>query len=216
MLTVIACLLGIAVVVLTDEVLWRKKIIKGENQRKFVHIIGFSFIAFWPWLMSWQTLRFLSILMLMFALLNRHTKTLHYLGRVRRQSYGDIFFALAVIFCATYTDQKLFFTLSILMVSLADGFAAVVGANYGKHWKYKILGQSKTLVGTMTFWLVALFVLALGLLTGPALIIFPDYAYLLIFLPPLLSIVENISPVGADNLSLPIVTMLALHLAHGA
>jgi dolichol kinase len=213
MLALFSFMLAILIILVIAEVLWRRKILRGENQRKFVHISIFTLTAFMPWFISWQSIQIIAVLMLLADLTNRHLKKLHYLGDVKRIDYGDILMPLAIIACTLMTTNKIFFALAILQVSLADGFAAVIGERYGKYWQYKILRQKKTVIGTMAFWFVSLCIIGFGIL-APHILSFPIYALLIIFLPPLLTLIENISVFGFDNLTLPIATLLIIKLAY--
>lgn len=213
MLAIIACLLGVLAILLTAEVLWRQKILIGENERKFVHIFVGTFAAFWPWIISWQAIQLIGIAMLAATLLNRHRITFNYSAGLRKDGYGDILLAAAIVLCASLTREPLFYTLAILHLSLADGFAAVVGVNFGKYWRYKIFRQAKTVLGTMTFWFVSLCILSVGTLFAYDLVSFQHYLLLILFLPPLLALVENISIRGFDNIMVPMIALLALTVA---
>lgn len=214
MLAVLVCLVGVGIVVLAGEVLRRKKILKGENQRKFVHILAGGFIAFWPWLISWQAIQLLGLAMLLVVGYNHFRyKKLYFMDGPHRRGYGDIFLALAVTLCAQLTASKIFFALAIMQVALADGLAAIIGSEFGKKWGYKVFGHKKTVIGTMTFWLVSLCVLGFGLLIFDTAISFNNYFYILLLLPPVLSLLENAAILGLDNIVLPIVAILALRAA---
>jgi dolichol kinase len=213
MFTIALSLIMVAAVLLVDEFLWRRKIIHGELKRKLVHITVTAFVAFWPWLMSWKAIQLIGIAMVVVLLINRKVKVLHYLGGIRQQTYGDVFLALSITTAALITDQKVFFAIAMLHIALADGLAAIIGTKFGGKWKYKIFGQIKTLVGSMTFWVVSILILGSGLLVAHDLISFNNYALLLIFLPPILTAVENLAVLGTDNLAIPIVTILALQIA---
>jgi dolichol kinase len=213
MLAVIFCLLGVLVILLVNEVLWRKKALHGELKRKFVHILTIIFVAFWPWLISWKAIQLIGIAMVLVLLVNRQSKTLHYLGSIRQKTYGDVFLALSITACALITDEKIFFAIAMLHVALADGLAAVIGTKFGGKWKYKVFHQTKSVVGTMTFWLMSVFILGTGLPLANSLIAFDHYALLLILLPPTLALVENVAGFGLDNLAVPIVVILALQAA---
>jgi len=213
MLKVILSLLAVAAVLLVNEYLWRRKILHGELKRKFVHIVVTSFVAFWPWLMSWKAIQLLGIAMVLILLLNRQFKALHYLGNIRQRTYGEIFLALAVTTTALLTDNKVFFAIAILHVALADGFAAIIGTKFGGNWKYKIFNQTKTLIGTMTFWIISLCILGGGLLFVSGVIPFSHYQVLLILLPPILTAIENIAVFGLDNLAIPVAVVIALQKA---
>jgi phytol kinase len=212
MLAVILSLLAVFVVLLIDELLWRKKIIHGELKRKLVHIAVTSFVAFWPWIMDWKAIQLVGIAMVLVLLVNRQVKVLHYLGGIRQQTFGDVFLALSITTTALVTNESLFFAIAMLQVAFADGFAAIIGTKYGRNWAYKIFGQTKTVIGTMTFWTVSLCILGIGLLFAHDLIPFSHYIALLIILPPILTLTENIAVLGIDNLAIPIVTVAVLQM----
>jgi phytol kinase len=213
MLAVILSLFGVLAVLLLDEFLWRKKIIHGELKRKLVHITVTAFVAFWPWIMSWKAIQLIGIAMVLVLLVNRQIKILHYLGGIRQQTYGDVFLALAITTTALLTDVKIFFAVAMLNVALADGLAAIIGTKFGANWKYKVFGQTKSVIGSMTFWTVSVCVLGGGLLAAYNLLDFNNYALLLLILPPILTLVENFAALGTDNLAIPIVVVLALKIA---
>jgi dolichol kinase len=213
MLAVILSLFAILAVLLLDEYLWRRKIIHGELKRKLVHIAVTSFVAFWPWFMGWKTIQLIGIAMVLVLLVNRQIKVLHYLGGIRQQTYGDVFLALSITTTALITDEKIFFAVAMLHVALADGFAAMIGTKYGRKWSYKVFGQTKTVFGSMTFWIVSLCILGICLLPAHSLIPFSHYALLLILLPPILTATENLAVWGTDNLAIPIIVLTALQIA---
>jgi dolichol kinase len=212
MFAVIFSLLGVFIILVVNEILWRKKIFHGELKRKFVHILATIFIAFWPWFLSWKTVQFLGIAMAVVLLLNRQLRILHYLGNIRQKTYGEVFLALAVTVCALITDEKAFFTIAMLQVALADGLAAIIGSKFGGNWRYQVFHQTKSVVGSMTFWVTSLCVLGIGLLSAHDVVEFNDYVFLLILLPPVLMVVENVAAFGLDNLAIPIVAIAILQI----
>jgi phytol kinase len=213
MLAVFLSLLAVLVVLVVDEFLWRKKIIHGELKRKLVHIAVTTFVAFWPWFMSWKAIQLIGIAMVLVLLLNRQVKVLHYLGGIRQQTYGDVFLALSITTAALITNERIFFAVAMLHVALADGFAAIIGTKFGRGWQYKVFGQTKTVLGSMTFWITSICILGAGLLAAHSLIPYSNYAALLIILPPVLTLTENVAVLGTDNLAIPIVVIAALNLA---
>lgn len=213
MLAVIVCLAGILAILATGEILYKQKILEGEYLRKFIHISSGTFIAFWPWLISWHAIQIIGLMILMFVLLNYRVKKIHVSGDIKRQTYGLILFPVAIIACALLTHNKFFFALAVLHLALADGLAAVNGITYGKKFKYKIFHQVKTLTGTMTFWLTSLSILGVGLLFAHDFVSFNHYVFLLIFLPPILAVLKNLTVLGLDNMVVPVAVILALRLA---
>lgn len=219
MLATLACLAIVIALVLVAEVLWRKKLLKGENQRKFVHISVGTFAAFWPWLISWRAIQLIGIAMTIGVIANRLSPHLHYLGGIRiKHNYGDIFLPLAIVLTSLITTNKIFFALAILHVSLADGLAAVIGTNFGKYWRYRIFEHTKTVLGTMTFWLVSVSILGLGILgmgVLPAQDIFAysNFFWLLLLLPPAVTMIENVVGLGMDNIAVPAAVLIGLNMA---
>jgi len=214
MLAFIICWLGVFSLLVIGEWLRHLKLLKGEYHRKFIHFTVGVFAAFWPWILSWHQIQWLGTAMLAVVLINRYAKVFHFSTGIGREEYGDIFFALAIVACALLTDVKIFFALAILHVAIADAAATIVGKNFGKEWKYKVFHQTKTVLGSMTFWFVSVCLLATGVMLGAHTIIdFRNYAVLIMALPPILTVVENVSGLGLDNLSVPLFVILALHIA---
>ena len=210
MLSILACLVGVFGVLAVAETLWRADILKGEYQRKFVHILTAGFVAFWPWLISWHAIEALGIAMLVLVLANHMHEQLHFSADLRKKSVGGITLALVITAAALMTHNKIFFAIAILNTALADGLAAVFGTRYGKNWEYKVFGYPKTVIGTMTFWLVSLLILGVGLLFAYTNISAQNYLLLLLFLPPVLAAIENLAVDGVDNIAVPVAVILAL------
>lgn len=213
MLAAFACVAGLALILTVGEMLWNRKILRGEYQRKFDHILIGSFVAFWPWIISFRTIQIISAFMIAVALFNHLHKTFHYGNNLGRHTYGDIFFALGIMLVSLLTGDKLFFALAILNMALADGLAAIAGRRYGKNWRYLVLTHTKTVIGSMTFWLVSLCIFGIGLLFSSDLAV--HYLPLILFLPPALMLVENIPGLGADNVFVPLVVILVLNAIAG-
>jgi phytol kinase len=212
MLKLIVCLGGILLILLIAELLSEKKLLRGEYLRKFVHIAAGTFIAFWPWLLSWRTIQVLGLLMILVMLTNKYIGFFNYHAKVRRPTYGDYLFAAAIFISAIISHNKIFFALAILEVAVADGLAAVTGISLGKRWEYKVLGSKKTIVGSMVFWIASASILTAGLLAAHDIFTFRDYYYLLLLLPPGLTLLENLSAYGVDNLVIPIFLIVILRL----
>lgn len=213
MLTVIACLAGVLAILVVSEILWKNKILTGEYNRKFVHITVGVFVAFWPWLISWRAIQVVALLMLAVNFFDRRP-IFRSNSPVHRKTYGNLFYALAIFLCSILTDQKIFFALAILHMSLADGLAAIVGEKLHKKWGYKVFHYTKTVVGTMTFWLTSLYILGGGIIFAHNLIGYKQYAILLLLLPPLLVFLENVGGyLGTDNLLVPLAVLFVLELA---
>jgi dolichol kinase len=213
MLNIAACLFGVYALLVLGDMLAKKKLLKDEYRRKFIHITVGCFVAFWPWVMSFEAIRIIGLMMLAVVFINRRRVFFKFSRDTKRISYGDYLFAVAITLCALLTTNKLFFAIAILHMALADGLAAIIGQQFGKPWKYLVFSQTKTLLGSMTFWLVSIYILGIGLLAAHNYLSFNSYALLLLVLPPLMTLVENFSLKGADNILVPVGVILALNLA---
>jgi phytol kinase len=212
MLALIVCLLGLLILLIIAEYIGKKSLLKGEYHRKFLHISAGTFIAFWPWLISWHWIQIISLVMVAGMLANHHFSFLNYRGKVGRATYGDILYALAIFLAVSITHNKIFFALAVLEVAIADGLAAVAGISYGKYWAYKVFGHKKTVIGSMVFWMATVCIFGAGILPAHDLISFQNYFLILLLVPPIFTVVENVSLFGLDNLVIVLLTIAVLRL----
>lgn len=125
---------------------------------------------------------------------------------VERRSLGDVCFPIGV--CAVFAlvgPGGLAFAVPMLVLTLADPAAALVGLRYGRH-RYRLIGDSKTLEGSAAFFAVA-FGCAAVPLTGAGGEL-PPLAALVAFALAL-TVVEALAPDGLDNALIPIAGVLA-------
>lgn len=210
---IITCLAGIFAILVAEEIFYKQKILQGEYLRKFVHISAGTFIACWPWLISWRAIQIISLAMLAVVLINHRIHKIHMSDGIERLTYGGVLFPVAVLICALLTNVKIFFALAMLHLAIADGLAAVVGTAYGKKLGYHIFGQLKTIPGTAAFWLTSLCILGIGLMFVRDLMPFNNYLILILILPPVLAVLENLAVLGLDNVVVPVAVILAFWLA---
>jgi phytol kinase len=199
----------VGLVLVVAEVLWKKKMLRGEKARKFVHITVGSFVAFWPYFLSWQQIEILSFLGFMGVLLVAQTNLFHVGRDIKRRSYGELFFPLAVGMGALLQPAPIVFAAAMLHLSLADGFAALVGREYGLLHQYRVGHYTKTLAGSLTFCLSSVTIIVCTVLLsqqGLSVALLP----LIIWLPLAATILENLSPMGLDNLLVPLLIIVVL------
>ena len=206
MIALIATILAVLVVLLVSEWGWRKGWLHGEFGRKFVHILVGSFVAFWPLYLSWNQIRLLSLAFLVVVIITTYLNLFHAIHSVQRPTYGEFFFALIVGLLTFITDSTAVYMAAILQMSLADGLAAIVGTRYGRENKYHLLGHTKSLAGTLTFFVVSLAILVgYNLLAGASLPV-----SLILFGALITAALENIAVLGLDNLVVPLFVCVLL------
>ena len=203
---IIWTVLAIFLLLVIGELWWRKQRLNTEFTRKFVHITVGSFVAFWPFFLTWQEIRLLSVSFLIVVGISKYLRLFRAIHTVQRPTWGELFFALSVGAITFITHDKWVYAAALLQMSLADGFAAVVGTHYGQRFRYMIFGHAKSLLGTLTFFIVS----------AVLLIIFSHNSgqhltYTFIFdLSVIASMIENLGVAGLDNLLVPLVIAGAL------
>lgn len=213
MLSALLMLIPIGVIAMSSEYLWRKKRLRGEGGRKFVHILAGIWVSFWPYFISFRTIQFLSAFLLVLLIASKYLHIFHAVHDVKRRTLGELFYPLAILFCALLTPPDWVFTLAMLFLALSDGMAAVVGTRFKKKAQnYLILGQKKSMLGTMTYFAAALLAsfAVFKLLSPDPNFYFADYAPVLFMIAVASTALENLLPFGTDNLVIPVLVVLAL------
>ena len=127
---------------------------------------------------------------------------------VDRKSFGTFFycFSLLILISLFWEQDPLALTAGFFIMTLGDGLAGLIGKNF-KSRSWKIFNQKKSIIGTTTMFLISLLVLStLGYTNN----INFNYYYFGIAL--LATLLEQISIIGIDNLSVPIITSIIFHL----
>ncbi len=202
MIPVLVAGLMLGVIVLFSEYLGRHKIVRTEVARKSVHILGATFIASWPFFMSFTTVVVLSLISIGLMLAVRYFNLFGSLHDVDRRSAGDVMFALGVAAAALVTTNEWIFAAAMLHLGLADGLAALVGTRYKSHVLMHIGDEKRTLAGTLSFLIASLLILGWLILLAPAGL--HDLAMYIPFIAILATAIEFISIWGTDNVSVPL------------
>ncbi len=189
-----------------SELWWRKHKLHGEFSRKFVHITVGSFVAFWPYFLSANQIKLLSLAFLIGVAVSKYLNFFEAVHSIQRPTWGEFWFALVVGLLAFNTGHPHIYTAALLEMSLADGLAAVIGLRYGKRYHYTVFGSYKTLIGTCTFFIISCL----------TLVAYNTITFSLVFSPLVLLIalmatfLENIAVRGLDNLVVPLFVAGAL------
>lgn len=190
-----------------NEVWWRKHVVHNEFSRKFIHVTVGSFVAFWPFFLSWDQIKWLSLAFLVVIGLSKYLHVFRAIHSVQRPTLGEIYFALAVGIVAIITQDKWIYMAALLQMSLADGLAAIVGIRYGKQ-SYLVFGHRKSIMGSSAFFVVSLLiVIGYAQLSGVSL----GWVSLL-GLAALTTVIENVGVKGLDNLLVPVLVAVVLKM----
>jgi len=192
-----------------NELWWRKHAVHSELSRKFIHVTVGSFVAFWPYFLSWHEILWLSLAFLVVIAISRYLHIFQAIHSVQRPTWGEAFFALAVGTITFITHDKAVYAAALLQMSLADGMAAIIGTRYGNRQKYLIFGYAKSVIGTLTFFVISLLIL-IGFSHYSHSHLSPEH---IATVAAAASIIENFAIRGLDNLFVPVA--VALLLIHG-
>ena len=190
-------------------------LLQPEHLRKGIHItMGLTTLSF-PWLFNspWpvvvvgcaSALAFLG-LRLRFILFRRLAKAMQNIGRL---SVGEYCFVAAV--CIVFVlseDDPVLYCIPILLLTLADSAAALIGTAYGHH-RYLTMGYYKTLEGSTAFFIVAFACIALPLAWfTPAS--YPESFAVAALIALAVTVLEAAIGGGFDNLFVPLGAFAAI------
>lgn len=195
------------VLLVVNEWWWHNYKPRDEFSRKFIHITVGTFVAFWPYFLSWNEIRLLSLAFLIAIGLSRYFKVFRAIHSVMRPTWGEIYFALAVGLTTFVTHSPAIYTIALLQMSLADGLAALIGTKYGVGNDYKVFGAKKSLAGSATFLFVSYIILLSFSLFNTHVAIPWCLA-----VASVVTVLENVGLRGLDNLLVPLFVAFALRL----
>ncbi len=210
----IIAILPVGLVLFISEYLWRRRVLKGERARKFIHIIAGVWMAFWPHYLPFELILLLSLIGLNLLIYSRATGLIHAIYAVKRRTYGELFFALSIMLLAIFSRDAWVFTLAMLFMALGDGGAAVVGRFWGRKNSYYVFGKRnlrKSIAGTTAYIAFVYFSIAVVWFVGGREVIADNPVAILLLLPATVTVLENSSPYGFDNLLTPLFTVLFIN-----
>lgn len=207
MMTLILTVIVIFLLLVLSELWWRKRKPHDEFSRKFIHIFVGSIAAFWPFYLEWHWIVVLSLAFVVTVIVSKQFNIFKSLHAVERPTWGEVYFALAVGALAFVTHDPWIYAIALLHMSLADGLAAVVGVTWGKPTSYKVLGRTKSIIGSLTFFAVSLTLLVVYSAMAPE----PLQPAFILGLAAVATAIENVAaPHGMDNLLIPLLVGFAL------
>ena len=180
-----------------------------ELQRKIIHIGMGPLVPIAKYLQITQTIaEIFTGLIILLILLNYKFKLVPVIEDIERKSYGTFFYCLSLfILIFIFWDINYYALIAgVFVMTFGDGLAGLIGKSFkSKNWT--IFNQKKSIIGTSTMFLVSLLVISfLGYKNNYDF----NYYYLLIAL--LATLLEQISIIGIDNISVPIITSTIFHV----
>lgn len=186
---------------------------KAEVTRKCVHVCAGLITLAFPYLFpSHYSVLLLCAGFLLLLLISRRYHFLDSVNAIRRRSFGSIVYPVIIYLCFlvyTQTGDLLFYYLPLLIFIICDPLAALAGMRTG--WlPYRLGGDPKTVAGSLAFFISAsiLSVLLLVLVGNIGVMAALPYALLI---AAAATLAEAVSPVGLDNLLVPLSILAVLY-----
>lgn len=182
-------------------------LLKSEGIRKFIHIAT-SFLIF-PVIygINEPVLRYVGpVFFVVFNAVAAYGGMGKAIGlNDEKRHMGLVIYPLSVLLLVILFNYEIISDQSaasgVMIMGLGDGMAALVGTRWGKH-KYRVLKVGKkSIEGTLAMFVSSFFVVYL---------LSPGGVWIAILVAIFSSIVENISPSGVDNATVPILSALLL------
>ncbi|MDK2877971.1 MAG: hypothetical protein PWR06_687 [Thermoanaerobacteraceae bacterium] len=204
-------------VILVSEILRKVYKLGNEFTRKFVHI-G---VSHW-WIAAMfliSDMRYAVIPPVLFVLLNYYSYKKNLFKSMERQENSDlgtVYFPISLIILILLTwkggllggDYRYLGALGTLVMGYGDGFAAIIGKNFGKQ-KYNIFKSCKSLEGSVTMLVFSTLVSAVLLSIFRGFDIYNLRTSIIIAVVATLA--EAFTPFGADNITVPAITTLTAY-----
>lgn len=190
--------------------------VKAEFTRKTVHISSGILTMLFPVLIKnhWLVLILCGsfFVILIVSKIKGYLNAIHGVDRI---TYGSMLFPIAVYGCYVIAEQLqswVYFLAPIQIMAISDMLAAIVGQKC-QYKPYNIFGHTKTLSGSLAFFLSAFLILLIFMLLFSPLtsehIIFTS-----IVIAFITTLVEAISHKGIDNFSIPMTVLCLLYVFH--
>lgn len=201
-----AAVIIVFLILVFAEYLSRYRGVHSELTRKMVHILVGVFVAFWPFFLSWRQIQVISLAFLVVVLLSIWLNLFKSIHAVERNVAGELLFAMVVGILAFLSTNEWVFTAAMLHLSLADGMAAVIGVLKGDRNQYKVFGHIKSVAGSAAFFVTSFAIIVAYLVFSGA----GQSPLILLWLPLLATVTENVAVSGTDNLVIPLLVALVL------
>ncbi|MCE5213105.1 MAG: SEC59/DGK1/VTE5 family protein [Methanobacterium sp.] len=184
-------------------ILISEKLLKNypNISRKFLHIMVGNILFILPLFTSREVITFLAAApFILLTFLISPYSPLKIKNRVSSagHGFGLVYYAISwTVLAFFFYDQPWIIAVGIAAMSYGDGMASLIGERIGKH-KYNITGDTKSLEGSLTMFLVL--IIALGVVLGYYNVLPPNYL-IIVAIALVATLFEGLTPRGLDNLT---------------
>jgi dolichol kinase len=204
---VAAVYIYVAVLIVFTEKVFSKKY--PVQSRKFLHIMTGNIAFILPLFETREIMAFLAAgpFILFTFLMSPYSPIKSMRGKTSEAGHGLglVYYAITwTILAYVFFDHREIIAMGILAMSYGDGLASLIGIKYGKR-KYTVFKDTKSYVGSLAMFLCTFLLLVVAIVFYTEPLTARAVAYLLC-MAGVATVVEGITPLGLDNLSVPFVT----------
>jgi len=194
------------------------KWVSGERARKIIHIFVGIWAAWLPIWLGWRSIIVLGILLFIGVFIAERLKLIRSIRSVSRSTIGEYLFPVTMIILAIFFKNNIIFAAAMFQLGLSDGMAAVIGTRYGKKTRFKIMGNKKSIHGTVTFFVISTIIYCWALWALHPSVAFSGIVtsavslVLALSLSAVITVAELTGRKGIDNITVPLLTAISLTL----
>jgi len=209
-------LIAISLLLVFNEMVYRRLKLKGEITRKFAHFTATLSTITFPYLFNdhWYVL-FMAIAFFVLLFVSRNRTYLKSIHDIQRISIGSYLLPVSIyltFLVSWLLGDKFLFILPILVLAICDPAAGILGINLQQYNnKIKLFGHElqKTWLGSLSFFISCFIISIIALYFNQEQISLRIFfiAFAVAFVSTL---VELLSWKGSDNLLIPMSVLLVL------
>jgi dolichol kinase len=196
----------IVLILFTEKILSKKYPVQS---RKFLHIMTGNIAFILPLFQTRWVMAFVAAgpFILFTFLMSPYSPIKSMRGKTSEAGHGLglVYYAITwTVLAYVFFDHREIIAMGILAMSYGDGLASVIGIKYGER-KYTVFKDIKSYVGSLAMFVCTFLLLVIALVFYAEPLTTRTVAYLLC-MAGVATVVEGITPLGLDNLSVPFVT----------
>lgn len=209
-------LFAILLLLVFNEMVYRRLGLKGEITRKFAHFTATLSTITFPYLFNdhWYVLVLAVLFFILLFVSRNHTylKSIHDIDRVSLGSYLLPVAIYLTFLVAHLKENSFLFILPILVLAICDPVAGILGINLQEYnHKIKIYNKElqKTWLGSLSFFISCLIISIIALYFNQQSFTFKTF-WLAVVIALISTLAEMFSWRGTDNLMIPVSVLIVL------
>jgi len=211
---IVSTIAFVFIVIAIAEVIRKSFSLSSNFTRKVIHVGVGNWIFLWPFAFDhWYAIIVPPALFVVLNYISYRRELFKAMERKEKAGgLGTVYYALSltvIVPIAMILGITWIAASAIMLMAWADGLADPIGRRYGMR-KYHVAGSTKSIEGSLGFFLVGVCSVAATLMFFNAFSLLPSVNILIFALgiAALGTLIEAVSPAGTDNLTVPILSFI--------